>query len=371
LTRVFKGLLEPSRTVAHVRGKFDNFGDILVSDAIAAMYSPLHLVDCGRSRKTSWLDSLVGLRRFFRYSCLGGGTLVLAPTWLPSVEFVTARTTPLFTMGTGVIDPEFVRGLLGDAVISESCVEGWIECLERFRWVSVRGVESQRVLAECGFHRAEVVGDPALYYAWERVLPKAGNRRIGVNVSNYSYFWGNSQDATTRTLTDLIAWLDREGWKVTIFPSMPEDRVLSRSILGTIDSERIGIVDYSDREALLDELAAQDLFVGVKLHTVIAACCVHTPAIMIGYQPKCLDFMRTMGLESNYIRADHLNLDDLVGRIGRVCDDLESVQRRQSEAVQFFRGRLLGFRNQVLHHLGTEPSPGIQAARVDIEECLR
>src|SRR5437870_1396001 len=105
LARLCKAASNPARSVAHVRGKFENFGDILVAEAIAALFPGLRLVDCGLNRKTRWLDSLVGFRRFYRYCCLGGGTMILAPDWLPSLRFVCSRTIPLFTMGTGVIDP--------------------------------------------------------------------------------------------------------------------------------------------------------------------------------------------------------------------------------------------------------------------------
>jgi hypothetical protein len=163
LAKLCKGVSAPSRSVAHVRTKFENFGDILVADAIEAMLPDLRLIDFGVSRRTLWLDSLVGIRRFYRYSCLGGGTTIFAPCWLASLEFVASRTIPLFTMGTGVIDPEFVRGLHGPGSVDPATIERWIECLEKFRFVSVRGVESQRILAEHGFGRALVIGDPALY----------------------------------------------------------------------------------------------------------------------------------------------------------------------------------------------------------------
>ena len=357
LTRLCRGFSDPSRSVAHVRGKFENFGDILVADAIAALFPSLHLIDCGLSRKLRWLDSLVGIQRFYRYSCLGGGTIVLAPDWLSTLQFVCSRTVPLFTMGTGVIDPEFLRTLYGPGSVDETCIKGWIECLESFRFVSVRGVESQRTLAAHGFGGATVIGDPALYFARDTITPKRGTKSIGVNVSNYSHFWGHRQEQTVRTLSDLIAWLTSEGWGVTLFPSMPEDHTLSLGILNALDSDRVRIFgNYSDRESLFNELAAQDLFVGVKLHMVIAACAVSTPAIMIGYQPKCLDFMRTMDLEEYHIRSDRLDLDHLIDMIGMMSGDLESIQSRQFQSAQSLRGRLIDFRDQVLGSVGMLPS---------------
>jgi hypothetical protein len=262
-------------------------------------------------------------------------------------------------MGTGVIDPEFFRDLVGPGSVDETCIERWIECLEQFRMVSVRGVESQRTLAAQGFQRATVVGDPALYFARDTITPKRGTKSIGVNVSNYCHFWGHGQEETVRVLTNLISWLTREGWAVTLFPAMPEDHTLSLGIVDALDSERIRIFgNYSDRGGLLDELAAQDLFVGVKLHTVIAACCVYTPAIMLGYQPKCLDFMRTMDLEEYHTRTDRLDLDHLIDMIRMMSGDLESIQRRQFESTQLFRGRLLDFRDRVLESIGMRPTSG-------------
>ena len=137
---------------------------------------------------------------------------------------------------------------------------------------------------------------------------------------------------------------------------MPEDHALSESILRALGSDRTRICgNYADRESFLDELAALDLFVGVKLHTVISACCVSTPAIMIGYQPKCLDFMRTMVLEDYHVRADRLDLDHLVDMIRVLFGDLHSHQRKQFEAVQSVRSRLLEFRDEVMASLGTLP----------------
>jgi polysaccharide pyruvyl transferase WcaK-like protein len=140
---------------------------------------------------------------------------------------------------------------------------------------------------------------------------------------------------------------------------MPEDHAVSLDILNGLDSERIRVFgNYSDRDGLLDEIAGQDLFVGVKLHTVIAACCVYTPAIMLGYQPKCLDFMRTMDMEAYHIRTDRLDLDHLIEMIRFMSGDLESIQKRQFESVQLFRGRLLEYRDRVLESIGMRPTSG-------------
>jgi len=254
-----------------------------------------------------------------------------------------------------VIDPDFRTAVLGPGAVEPGCLEEWIECLRRFRFVSVRGVESHRVLAEHGFKDAIVVGDPALYSARDAIAPKSRQKRIGINISNYSYFWGGTQTQTVQTLSDLVKWLVRNGWTVTLIPSMSEDCSLAVDLAHSIGSDRIQIARcYSEPDRLLERMAEQDLFVGVKLHTVIAACCVYTPAIMIGYQPKCLDFMRTMGLESFHVRSDRLDLDQLIALIRTTYDNPECTQRDQFTACQKFRKRLLDFRDQIMGHLSEQ-----------------
>src|SRR5205823_8749709 len=98
-------------------------------------------------------------------------------------------------------------------------------------------------------------------------------------------------------------------------------------------------------------------FVGVKLHSVIAACCVQTPAIMVGYQPKCTDFMRTMDLEHYLIRTDALELDGLMALIAEVSADSEAIRQKQFEQCQFYRERLLDFRDRTLASVGIAPPP--------------
>jgi polysaccharide pyruvyl transferase WcaK-like protein len=141
-------------------------------------------------------------------------------------------------------------------------------------------------------------------------------------------------------------------------PTQPEEEPLADEIARGIGSSRVTVFrQYLHPKRFLDALAAQDLFVGVKLHSVIAACCVYTPAIMIGYQPKCTDFMRTMDLDRYLIRTDTLRLDDLMGLIIEVSADSDAIRRTQFDRCQFFRARLMDLRNRVLASVGVTPPP--------------
>jgi hypothetical protein len=363
--KILRSMRDPSRSVAHIRCNQFNLGDVLLNDAVEALLTGLTVQTCARTGKAETLESLIGLRRVFGYCVLGGGTLILAPRgigWLEDVEYVSERTSPLCTLGTGVLDPVFYQEqhTLSPKwpLIDAECVDTWSKYLRQFRFVSVRGLESQRILREFGFTDVEVTGDPALFFARTEFEDRAPCRRIGFNLSNVGPFWQRSLEPTIRTLTKAVQRLERDGWTITLMPTQPQEEPLAHEIAREIGSSRVSVFrQYLTPKRYFDVLAAQDLFVGVKLHSVIAACCVHTPAIMIGYQPKCTDFMRTMGLERYLIRTDALQLDKLMALIEDVSADPEPIRRKQFEQSQYYRARLLDFRDRVLASTGAAPPP--------------
>ena len=354
--RVSRALLNPSRSIGHFPSRLANYGDIMVAEALHALFSEWTVVECSPNRLTRALDRTLGLRRVFRYSCLGGGTLILGDPqtgWLDGLRFIVRGTVPLFTFGSGVVDPEFVehiQSLRGNrTAIPRSHIDRWLECLSGFRTVAVRGVESKQILADVGFPGAEVIGDPALFYTRSVLCPKAHRKRIGVNVSTYSHFWNNSQQLVAATISKVIGLLVRDGWSVTLFPTLPEDLLLSEDIRREVGSTHVTVHRaLFDIPAWLDAVETLDLFVGVKLHSVITAFSVGTPAIMIGYQPKCLDFMRTLSAESRHLRSDTVSADALFGHILTVYSNLDAVQATQFAAARTFKKRLERFKVDVV-----------------------
>lgn len=357
-TALVRGFYRPSRAVLEIRCAGDNFGDIMVGQAIEAMFEELTVVSLS-STALRRLDSAVGMKRFSRYCSLGGGTLIFAShysSWLGDLQYAVERARPLFTFGTGVVDPAFLQHLQGlrpgRRPADPRMFEEWVACLRTFPFVSVRGVESHRILNDHGLRDVQVIGDPALYYSRDSISPKQHEKRIGINLSTYSHFWGDSQASTLQQMVKLIRWLQANGWTVTLFSSMAEDHVLAAQMIESEGLDRCDIcTEHRDVGAYLARLEAQDIFVGVKLHTVIAACCVYTPAVMIGYQPKCYDFMATTGLERFFIRADQLEADHLIGMIENMYCDLESIQQEQFTRCQAFKRKQIDFRSRIVRHV--------------------
>lgn|GEM_PF-5908676 len=359
---LLRALRSRRSSIAHIRCVYDNLGDILVADAIHEMLTGANMFSCTLSKGIRVLDRTIGIQRAFKYSCLGGGTLILAPYgvgWLEAVTYFAERTTPLCTFGTGVIDPVFRAHI---ASLNPQCfqidsqtTDLWSECLSRFRYISVRGCESKRVLSEMGLERVEIIGDPALYYSRDSISPKQRGKRIGINVSRTSDFWGNSQEHVAAEFHSILKSLHQHGWKVTLFPTEAVDAELARAICKN-GLSAIEICDVYCRPAdYMARVAEQDVFLGTKLHSVISAFCSYTPAIMVGYQPKCYDFMKTMGFERFFVRSDQVDAEQVISLIGEMYADIETIQKEQHAACQAFRTKQLAFAAKVLASIGISP----------------
>jgi hypothetical protein len=338
----------------------DNAGDRIVAEAIGDLFRPLILVDYAPSLALSAARRLAGPRRLFRLTCLGGGTLIFADTtrgWGAALLKARTETEGAFAAGTGVIDPEF-RAELSRRFqlrpLSNDAIAAWIDSLRSFDLLSVRGPHSQRILAERGLTGVEVIGDPSVHFAWPEVTPKPGARRIGLNVANRSYFYGDANRSVVERLADLARLLRGDGFAITLFPMGPEDLAPTAELRRLVGDPKIAVFpDYRRTSALFAAIAAQDLFVGVRLHSVAAAVCTYTPAIMLGYQPKNADYMASLGLDDFHLRIDALEPGALFERLRGLHETgLAETQARQFAGCQALRARQRSFRHRVLARAG-------------------
>ena len=351
---MLKACLKPSRSIGLLRCDLRNFGDVMVFEAIREMLRDLTIVSyTGIGTKTRFLNSTVGLGRLFKYCGVGGGTLIFTPRnvgWLSTFEFLAKSSVPLFSFGTGVVDPDYIEQL--DVRFDAAAAEDWITSLRRCPFISVRGVESKRILSEHGLADAEVVGDPALHFARSDYIKKPRRKRIGISLTRYAHFWRNQKSESLQKMEHVLKWLTEEKWQLVFFPAMAEDLEFCLEVVDRLGLYNAAIFDdFLDCRSVLNALETLDVFIGYRLHLGIAACCVCTPAIMIEYQPKCHDFMRTLNLDAYSFRADRLEVDELVGAITYAYEHAETIQQTQAFECSRYKKRLIDFRNRVVAHI--------------------
>ena len=143
-----------------------------------------------------------------------------------------------------------------------------------------------------------------------------------------------------------------EEWIITLFPSCVEDFALSLDIKNEFSGFAIEInKNYLDIKKFIETVSEQDIFLGIKLHTVIAAFCAYTPAIMVAYQPKCYDFMTTVGMPELTIRCDEVSADSLYDKIGSMYNDIGSIQKSQFAACEKYKQKMAAFRQKIYDRL--------------------
>ena len=129
--------------------------------------------------------------------------------------------------------------------------------------------------------------------------------------------------------------LQKSGWVITLFPAMASDAHVSQALAGSLANKDVRIVrEYENPAGYVDALQSIDVFLGIRLHSVVAAFCAGTPAIMIGYQPKSLDFMRTIGAEDRFVRVDRLDAGELVARVDEIASKLRHYRDLTTETSQ-------------------------------------
>lgn len=333
-----------NNSIAHIHCIYDNLGDIAVAEAAINIFNQFNLITYSSNSRLRGLEEITK-KQLFANACLGGGTLIFSPLdtdWFLTLKhFMSNKIGVLFTYGTGVRDPGFFKDITSDTVSK------WIEYLQKFSLVSVRGLLSRDILNSYGLKNVQIIGDPALLYCRDKIKSKNHNKKIGINISQNHQFYGAAKDRVLDTISGLIGYLLNDNWEITLFPSCKEDVALSNSLL-KIFSNKIKIhKNYNDIESFLSLQEEQDIFIGVKLHTVILAFCAYTPSLMIAYQPKCYDFMQTMEMNDFILRCDVINPEDILQKINFLYEHTEEIQKLQFIKCREFKQKQLDFRDQV------------------------
>jgi polysaccharide pyruvyl transferase WcaK-like protein len=300
----------------------------------------------------------------FEFVVIGGGTLIFEwdTRFLRLNDPVIKRRV---AFGTGVADPEFwdyVDAQSGNARSTAPLRRAWVEGLNRFDYIGVRGEISKDILVRYGVEAPiRVLGDPALYFTKETILPKQGKKRIGVNVGRpdkdgEGFLWGRDLAGFLASFAGFLDLLIHDGWEVEFMPVwQPDVPIIKQTIALTKQPNAIAVFhDFLNREAVMDRLAEYDAFVGMKLHATVLACCAGTPSIMMEYRPKCRDFMNSIGMDEWVIRTDDAEPRMLRDRLDALCSQGQNLQTRLHDRCMTYKRLLIAEGQQVAELLAVE-----------------
>jgi polysaccharide pyruvyl transferase WcaK-like protein len=268
---------------------------------------PRHFPSFFRSTKYSQFRNI--------HLLLGGGTLIGKRYWRAMItgNLLLARGRPALMVGAGVEDPEFQGRYSGS---SRGELRHWRRILARFDRITVRGPRSAELLARYDIE-ATVVGDPSLLLTTqtESVIPNL----LGVTVGFGSDLWSHNQRLVIREVAEALALVHRRNPECQIRFLIVSVEDIEWTHLCSAALSELGIASditpATNPEVFLSEVAKCQVFVGQRLHSVILASSCAVPSIMLEYQPKCLDFMRSIERAQWSLRTDRLTAKQLASLI--------------------------------------------------------
>jgi hypothetical protein len=347
-TNVLKILTHSSSETAYIGWLgHRNLGDEVLFQTISSLLSRARIFPYAPTPFEIRLLRRIAPNKKFRAVCLGGGTLIGGEGYLRIVEDALSRDIPLFSFGTGVLDPNFWEE-------SGRLLTEWTKALSQFREVSVRGFLSEALLKEARFENVTVVGDPVLALAGDNLIETAEDMVLGVNVGFAlpNECWGGGGGSLINDIAQNLKLLSSMGWRFRLFGVAPKDEYLLHRVAKTIDPALVKSLRlYADPYAFMSDAAKCSVFVGMKLHATILAYAAFTPIIMLEYDPKCKDFMFTVDRMGFNVRTDRIRsgeIADLVIRCRRCRADLRRDQLARSME---FKRKLKSFANLIQYKI--------------------
>lgn len=299
-----------------------NLGDEALYSSFEKLFSQFRIISYNDSHTIELFvyKHLIKRQEFYDFVFLGGGTLINLRNYFYHFQNVVRSGNCGVVFGTGVLDPDFWQEHYPDIDWSQEMVE-WVAVLKEAAYVGVRGPRSARLLESYGLPKPLVIGDPALSLCTPKPPRYLTKRKVAINVGHSSRMWGH-QEHVNEIVGMLARHLLETGWQVEFLPVHPIDLRIIRNLVRSFNLQEVSIwQEFGDVQKTVNRIQSYDLVIGQRLHSIVLAHGCGVPAIALEYQPKCADFMESMGTQHFSVRTNALELDRLVTLIQEIEAD--------------------------------------------------
>jgi len=90
---------------------------------------------------------------------------------------------------------------------------------------------------------------------------------------------------------------------------------------------------YSNQE-IMGLLGKMELFVGMRLHSLILASAMHTPILGLIYQDKVRNYLKELNLEEQRLEFSDFNAENLLNVIKRSWYEREKIKKHLSIRIE-------------------------------------
>lgn len=309
-----------------------NIGDDAVYKAIKSMLKSkivLYAIDYAHVNKGSKLRKLHF--SYPDYIIIGGGTIIKKKATESYLRMILNYhekypKAQLITLGTGVADP-----VLAKQIGFPTDVEAWSAVLNTCNYISVRGPLSKSIISNDWNVTVpvEILLDPALYF--KQTKPTKPNKKIiGINFCNIvSRIYGLDQKKIDVFAKSIVLKFLNDGWIVKLFPTTDNDLSYMEKILGEEIFKNVSKhSDFKNIDRSLQFFDSIDVFLGMRLHSIIFSALKSTPFYAIEYEQKTSDFLHSIGMYDKKSRTDELSLDNIFDEVNVLYANLEDQQNK-------------------------------------------
>ncbi|MDL2337692.1 MAG: polysaccharide pyruvyl transferase family protein [Pseudomonadota bacterium] len=270
---------------------------------------------------------------------LGGGTLINDDTYLAPLEQAQRAGYTTFLFGTGVGDLEY-WSRFPDRNRGNS--QRWLRALAKCSYVGVRGPRSQKWLLQNGIETAEIIGDAALAFVPPaNPKPVEGPATVGLNLGSHDPVSGGSSHLFEVAIGFSNYLLD-QGFHISYISMHSIDHEIGAKLASRLQSDRFSVQPLTaDVDEVLAQLLDTQWVVGQRLHATVLACSLGIPNLSLSYQPKCLDFLESIGREDLAVPTDGIALQDLIDRFADLLARSADLQKELTATCDVLRDKQL------------------------------
>ncbi|BFT68646.1 polysaccharide pyruvyl transferase CsaB [Paenibacillus sp. P36] len=266
----------------------------------------------------------------------GGGSLLQDATSSKTIPYYLAVLKIAQWLGK----PTFIYSQ-GIGPVNRRMFDGWIRgVFKRCAYISVRDTESAELLGTMRLprERIAVVPDPVMGLPLRGEAGASGSaedaRTVGVSVR----FWNEDRselEALSRSLAKLLAADSSVRLRFLPF-HLPSDEVASQFVIDRLGDHgsRVdmvpGIVHPQD---MLAQVAACDLLIGMRLHSLIYAASQYVPMVGISYDPKIDQFLHRLGMKAA-ASTSRFDADALAQEAAALLDGREAWAASKRAAIE-------------------------------------
>lgn len=196
--------------------------------------------------------------------------------------------------------------------------------------------------------------DQAFALDWE-YKPVTKNKKIGMSMrtwsfKNYDVSSEEGMDRFKKSLITIVSTLVREyDYQVDFIstcqgePIYVDDSKLAHEIYGLLDDDVKGNVyvndDFHTPDDLKEIYKEYDFFVGTRMHSIIMNLMIGNPCFGIVYEFKTIELLKRLGLDEYTIEIDHTDKDELIGKLKKFIENIDSITEKSRTNVLKLKSR--------------------------------